>query len=710
MALSIRAKLFAGFGIVLVLLAIVGYVGWRNTTDFSTDVRGLYNDRVQPLQEIADAREGLFQLRIGLLQYKTAEPEERQTIKTDGQKWQQQIDDNVKAFSNRDLTSDEKELLKAFTENYASMLRLRPQILALYDAGKTADGDALRNGDAQKAFDQANNALDSLQGVQTKLAKATYDQVRSSADSSTLLLLGTVAAALLLGLAIAFFISRAIASGVNQVARTAEHIARNDLPSLVQAAEAIAQGNFTCSVAVSAEHLAISSRDEIGAMAVAFNSMVDDLHATGQAFAQMITVLREAVGEVQSVGSSLASSSTALEVAADQAGQAVQQVSSTITNVGEAAQAQARSAQDGSQAVDQLAGAIDQVARGAQDQSRAAADARQSLEDLETIIQQVGTNAQQLADTASSAQQAAAGGATRIQQTIAGMAGLEQTVLASATKVEEVGRMGDQIGQIVEVIDDIAEQTNLLALNAAIEAARAGEHGKGFAVVADEVRKLAERSQQSTREIGSLIRTVRQGLGDAVQAMEAGVAEVGRRKADAEAAGQALADILRSAEAIVSAARSNHEAVRRMTTALQSVSQSMAHVAAVVEENTAAAEEMAASTGHVRELVTSSAASAEEMAAAAEQVTAAAEEMSAQVEEMVGQVQELARLAEQLQMLAARFETGGETVSARTAPAREAHPRQTGPSGTLPNGRSRAAVPSRSSATTRASRSAAHVA
>ena len=677
MALSIRAKLFGGFGIVLVLLAIVGYLGWRNTADFSADVRSLYDDRVQPFQQLSDAREGLFQLRIGTLQYKTADPQERQTIRADAQKWQQQIDDGIKAYRSRDLSADEQANLKTFDDAYATMLRLRPQILSLYDAGKTADGDALRNGDAQKAFDQANGALDNLQGIQTKLAKETYDQVTASADSSTRLILIGVAAALAVGLAIAFFVSRAIASGVSQVARTAEHIARTDLPALVQAAEAIARGDLTCSVAVSAEHVAVSSRDEIGAMAAAFNAMIDDLHAAGEAIARMIVNLRNAVIEVQNTGAAVAAASATLETASDQAGQAVQQVSSTISNVGQAAQAQARSAQDGSQAVDQLSGAIDQVARGAQDQSRAAADARQSLEDLENTIHQVGTNAQQLADTAAAAQEAAAAGATRIQETIAGMTGLEQTVLASATKVEEVGRMGDQIGQIVEVIDDIAEQTNLLALNAAIEAARAGEHGKGFAVVADEVRKLAERSQQSTREIGTLIRTVRQGLGDAVQAMEAGVAEVGRRKADAEAAGKALADILRSAEAIVAAARSNHEAVRRMTAALQSVTQSMTHVAAVVEENTAAAEEMAASTGHVRELVTSSAASAEEMAAAAEEVTAAAEEMAAQVEEMVSQVQDLARLAEQLQALAARFETGTAETSPGTAPTTEGRARPT---------------------------------
>src|SRR5262249_46970260 len=141
---------------------------------------------------------------------------------------------------------------------------------------------------------------------------------------------------------------------------------------------------------------------------------------------------------------------------------------------------------------------------------------------------------------------------------------IQEQVSASALAVQELGQKGQQIGQIVQAIEDIAQQTNLLALNAAIEAARAGEQGKGFAVVADEVRKLAERSAEATREIAELIDSVRAGVDQAVAAMEASNHEVAEGAATSSEAGKAITGIMEAVVSVSKLAESNAKSIESM--------------------------------------------------------------------------------------------------------------------------------------------------
>lgn len=312
---------------------------------------------------------------------------------------------------------------------------------------------------------------------------------------------------------------------------------------LVIANEKLAGGDLTVSIFT-------RGQDEIGQLADSSRRMVENL--------------RELISRVADTSGQIASASNQLRSTAEQIATAAEEVASQTSTVATASEEMAATSGD-----------------IAQNCSMAAESSRQSSES------------------------ASHGGAV-VQDTIAGMVKIAERVKNSAQTVENLGARSEQIGQIIGTIEDIADQTNLLALNAAIEAARAGEQGRGFAVVADEVRALAERTSRATREIGEMIKGIQSETKAAVRVMEEGVSEVEKGAMSSEQSGKALDLILQQ---------------------IGEVSMQINQIATAAEEQTATTSEITMNVQQVTEVVHQTARGANETAAAAAQLNNNAEEL-----------------------------------------------------------------------------------
>ena len=235
-------------------------------------------------------------------------------------------------------------------------------------------------------------------------------------------------------------------------------------------------------------------------------------------------------------------------------------------------------------ASNQLHTTAEQMATGAEQVAAQAGTVATAGEEMSATSGDIAQNCQFAAEGSQQASAAAVAGAKVVDETIVVMNTIAERVKNSAKAVESLGARSDQIGAIVGTIEDIADQTNLLALNAAIEAARAGEQGRGFAVVADEVRALAERTTRATREIGEMIKAIQSETKGAVIAMEEGVVEVGKGSEKAASSGRALEQILEQINAVTSQVHQVATAAEEQTATTSEISNNMQQITEVVSQ------------------------------------------------------------------------------------------------------------------------------
>ena len=251
------------------------------------------------------------------------------------------------------------------------------------------------------------------------------------------------------------------------------------------------------------------------------------------------------------------------------------------------------SAQEVAAASTQIAASSEEISAGLNQQQSQVTQISSAAEEMSAAAADIARKAADANTEADAAGNAAESGASTVEGTVAGMRRIADAVNATGTSVHELGKRGEQIGQIINVISDIADQTNLLALNAAIEAARAGEHGRGFAVVADEVRKLAERTVKATEEVSSSIKAIQDETTQAVSRMQACTGEVDSGVNAANEAGQSLRGIVSKAQAVGAGIRSIAAAAEEQSAATEQVTRSVESIVSMSQQAAAGASQAA---------------------------------------------------------------------------------------------------------------------
>ncbi|HVS34111.1 MAG TPA: methyl-accepting chemotaxis protein [Gemmataceae bacterium] len=338
----------------------------------------------------------------------------------------------------------------------------------------------------------------------------------------------------------------------------------------------------------------VSSNDELGRMAVSLNAMLDNTVVLIQSREERDAIqeaIRKLLRDISGVAEGDLTKNA--EVTAAMTGPIAGAFNVMIGQLRRIIGSVKQATQQVSAASRRIHGEADQLVRGTEVQTQRITQTFRSVEEMARSVQNVAASSDQGAEVAGQALASARRGAAAVDDTITGMNRIRERVQGTAQRIRRLGESSQQIGEIVRLIDDIADRTSILALNASIQAAAAGEAGRGFAVVAEEVEQLAERSAAATRKIAGLVRTIQGETSEATAAMEESTREVVEGSRVANQAGQALADIEAVSNKLATLIRSISEASRIQASTGGGVARAMGEISEITQQTAVGARQSA---------------------------------------------------------------------------------------------------------------------
>ncbi|OGP58510.1 MAG: hypothetical protein A2V67_04070 [Deltaproteobacteria bacterium RBG_13_61_14] len=451
--------------------------------------------------------------------------------------------------------------------------------------------------------------------------------------------------AIVVALFLAFFYTYFAAMEINQ-----------PLQSIMRSIQEVAEGNLSGIVAV-------ISQDELGVLARSHIRMVQRLRAMLGRIGEASEGLEKASHQMTEHTEEMASGASTQAASVEETSSAMEEMNQSIQGIAESIETLARSAEESSASILQMSASVEEVAESVgglsnaveqttssiqemnasikevaenvQSLNQQAGRAMNSLQEMENAIWSVGAGAQDTARLSERVAEDAEQGASSVSKTIAGIGRIRVSAAEAAEVIGSLGRRAKEIGNILTVIEDVTEETNLLALNAAIIAAQAGEHGRGFAVVADEIKDLAERTQASTAEITDLIRAVQEESGKAVKAITEASRAVEEGVVLSEGAGTVLEQILnrirqstQKTQEIAQATAMQSEKAKQVMEFFEGVNALISQVATATQQQTRGGDQILRAAQKMEEVSRQVRRATKEQAQGSRQITQAIENIS----------------------------------------------------------------------------------